>query len=63
MDQLDGHASQQGFSRGGAKSRRGRSEGQRRAEPLAAGVDEMGGDLVQESVSGDDALREQGLEP
>jgi hypothetical protein len=48
---------------GGLARERGGEEAERGAEPLAAGLHEMRGDLVEEGVALDDHLSEADLEP
>ena len=62
MDQLDGDRPEEVLPGGVAGARSGRGQGQDGPQPLSAGGQQVGGDLVQEGVSGDDGLHEQGLE-
>ena len=62
MDQLHRHRSQEVFRGGPAGPGCGGGQGQDRAQPFSARGQQVGRDLVEEPVAGDDGLDQQGFE-
>ena len=62
VDELDRHAAHQVVLGGVPAAAGGRGQGQQGPQALAAGGDQVGGDLVEEAVAGDDRGGEQGLQ-
>jgi hypothetical protein len=62
MHQLHRNRTQQIVSGGVTIPRSGCGQGERGPEPLAAGSQQVGGDLVEKAVAGHYRLHEQGLE-
>ena len=62
MHQLHRHRTQEILPRGLGGSGCGGGQGQNRAQALAPGGQQVGGDLVEEAVTGHDRLDKQGFE-
>ena len=62
VDELDGHATQEVVLGGVTLAPGGRGEGQERPQTLATCGDEVGCDIIEETVSGHDRGGEQGLQ-